>query len=118
MLKVQLFGPGRAFYGDQPLAGFPGQQCYRLLYYLLLNREHPHHRERLAAVFWGDYATSTSRKYLRNALWRLRNALESTAAPIDHYLSLMRRTVLRSKPRLPGNTYACEPSHPAGLWPD
>jgi DNA-binding SARP family transcriptional activator len=86
MLELQLFGPGQARYCDQPLAGFPNQRCYFLLCYLLLNRHHPHHRERLAVLFWSEYPTTTSRKYLRNALWRLRQALQSVGAPADEYL--------------------------------
>ena len=86
MLELQLFGTGQARYCDQPLPGFPNQQSYLLLCYLLLNRHHPHHRERLAALFWSEYPTTTSRKYLRNALWRLRHALQSVGAPVDEYL--------------------------------
>jgi DNA-binding SARP family transcriptional activator len=86
MLKLQLFGTGHASYCDQPLSGFPGQQCYLLICYLLLNRHHPHHRERLAAVFWSEYPTTTSRKYLRNTIWRLRHALQAAGVPVDEYL--------------------------------
>lgn len=86
MLRVQLFGKGAACYSGQPLPGFPGQQCYRLLSYLLLNRDQPHPRERLAALFWAEYPTPTSRAYLRNALWRLREALSNVGAPADDYL--------------------------------
>ena len=86
MLELQLFGTGQARYCDHPLPGFPNQQSYLLLCYLLLNRHHPHHRERLAALFWSEYATTISRKYLRNALWRLRHALQSVGAPVDEYL--------------------------------
>lgn len=86
MLTVHLFGTGQASYRDQALPGFPNQQHYRLLCYLLLNRHHPHHRERLAAVFWSEFPTATSRKYLRNALWRLRQALQATGLPVDQYL--------------------------------
>jgi DNA-binding SARP family transcriptional activator len=86
MLELQLFGTGQARYCDQPLPGFPTQQSCLLLCYLLLNRHHPHHRERLAALFWSEYPTTTARKYLRNALWRLRNALQSAGAPTDEYL--------------------------------
>lgn len=86
MLELQLFGTGQARYCNRPLPGFPNQQSYLLLCYLLLNRHHPHHRERLAALFWSEYPTTTSRKYLRNALWRLRHALQSVGAPADKYL--------------------------------
>jgi DNA-binding SARP family transcriptional activator len=88
VLKLQLFGVGQASFGGQPLTGFPGQQWHRLLCYLLLNCEHPHPRERLAAVFWSEYPTATSRTYLRNALWRLRQALQSAGAQVDEYVAV------------------------------
>jgi len=88
MLEIRLFGTGQALYDSQELPGFPRQQSYLLLCYLLLNRRHPHHRERLASVFWEDAATHVSRKYLRNGLWRLRQNLESAGLPADEYLSI------------------------------
>jgi DNA-binding SARP family transcriptional activator len=86
MLRIQLFGAGHACYFDHELVGFPSQQSYLLLCYLLLNRSHPHLREQLAAVFWGELSAQASRKSLRNALWRLRHSLESIGAPADEYL--------------------------------
>lgn len=86
MLKVQLFGAGRVTYAGQPLAGFPNQQACLLLCYLLLNRAYPQTRERLAALFWGDLPAATARKSLRNALWRMRQSLQSVGAQPDDYL--------------------------------
>lgn len=88
MLEFKLFGTGQASFSGRPLPGFPHQQPTLLLCYLLLNRHRPHPREHLAAVFWGEYPTRTSRKYLRNALWRVRHLLESVGAPADEYLSV------------------------------
>jgi DNA-binding SARP family transcriptional activator len=93
VLRVQLFGTGQISYDNRLLAGFPNRQCCLLLCYLLLNRHHRHYRERLAAVFWGDYSTAASRKYLRNALWRLRCALQSLGVPVDEYLATGDHTV-------------------------
>lgn len=89
VMYLDLFGTGRARYDEHPLPGFPSQQPYLLLCYLVLNRHHPHSREMIAAQFWGDYPTSTSRKYLRNALWRLRHSLESAGVPVDRYLQTL-----------------------------
>ena len=86
MLQLRLFGTGQASFCDRPLMGFPYQQSYLLLCYLLLNRDRPHNRERLAAVFWGEYSTNASRKYLRNVLWRLRHAFQSVGASADEYV--------------------------------
>ncbi len=88
MLHVRLFGGGQANFSDFPLVGFPNQQAYLLLCYLLLNRHHVCRREQLAVVFWGEYPTATSRKYLRNALWRLRHSFQSVGASADEYLSI------------------------------
>jgi DNA-binding SARP family transcriptional activator len=86
MLLLNLFGTGRACYANLAVRGFPTQQPCLLLCYLALYRHRPQSREHLAAVFWGEYPTSTSRKYLRNALWRLRQGLQSVGAPADEYL--------------------------------
>jgi DNA-binding SARP family transcriptional activator len=81
MLRVQRFGTGQVRYEVQFLTGFPSQQCCLLLCYLLLNRHRPRHRERLSALFWGDYPTAALRKHLRNSVWRLRSVLQSLGTP-------------------------------------
>lgn len=86
MLEVKLFGPGAACYFDRPMDGFPGHQSYQVLCYLLLNREHIQNRERLASIFWGNYATHASRKYLRNALWKLRSVFQAVGADLEKYV--------------------------------
>jgi len=88
-----MFGTGQAHFYEQELAGFPQQQSYLLLCYLLLNRHHPHLRERLAAVFWGETTTMASRKSLRNSLWRLRQGLQAVGAPPDDYLLISDESV-------------------------
>lgn len=86
MLRLQLFGAGHAWYADRPLPGFPSQHPSLLLCYLVLNRHLPHQRERLATVFWDDYASHAARKYLRHVLWRLRHNLEAVGAAPNQYL--------------------------------
>jgi DNA-binding SARP family transcriptional activator len=86
MLEVKLFGAGEARFNDRPLPGFPHQQQYLLLSFLLLNRRYPHLRERIASLFWGDCGTSQSRKHLRNCLWRLRHALTGAGVDAGAYL--------------------------------
>lgn len=88
MLKVRLFGTGQAYFDDKPLDGFPNQQACLLLCYLLLNKPHPVHRERLANTFWGGYPTPEARKYLRNALWRLRQALLAVGAEPEVFIAV------------------------------
>jgi DNA-binding SARP family transcriptional activator len=87
MLSFQLFGVGQANYQGKPLSGFPQQRPSLLLCYLLLNRQ-LHHRERLAAVFWGDSYLRSARKQLRNTLWSLRQILQSVGAEPSEFLSI------------------------------
>ncbi len=92
MLKLELFGTGQASYSGQYLTGFPKQQSHLLLCYLLLNPcVHP--REKLAAIFWGEYPDQSSRKHLSQALWRLRQTLQSVNAPSDNYLIVHKENV-------------------------
>ena len=88
MLTVKLFGSGNASFYDHPIDGFPFHQAYLVLCYLLLNRSHKQNRERLASVFWGNYSTNVSRKYLRNALWKLRSVFQSMGAELEDYLQV------------------------------
>jgi DNA-binding SARP family transcriptional activator len=88
MLTVKLFGSGNACIYDRPIDGFPFHQAYLVFCYLLLNRQHKQNRERLASVFWGDYSTNVSRKYLRNALWKLRSVFQSAGAELENYLQV------------------------------
>jgi len=88
MLKIRLFGSGEATFRDRPLPGFPQQQIWLLLSYLILNRTHPQNRERLAAVFWGDQPAHIARKNFRNTLWRMRQMLSVTGAQPDEYIHI------------------------------
>ena len=86
MLTIKLFGPGQATYFGQPILNFPSQQPHQLLCYLVLNAHYPLLRDQIASAFWGEHSTSTSRKYLRNALWKLRQMFEAVGADLDTYL--------------------------------
>ena len=88
MLKFMLFGPGQAFYNDRLIGGFPNRQSFLLLCYLLLNPHYAHSRDHLATMFWGDYPTHISRKYLRNSIWKLRQELESFGIVLDEYIQV------------------------------
>ena len=53
------------------------QKVTELFCYLIIHRNRPQNRELLAGVFWGDYRTIVSKKYLRKALWQLHASLKS-----------------------------------------
>lgn len=77
MLCVNLFGKLDIRYADGEFRGCDSRKSKELFAYLLLNRDRPHAREKLASLLWGDHCTTTqSRKYLRNALWQLRSGLD------------------------------------------
>ncbi len=86
MLRVKLLGAGQASLNNVPLDGFPSQQVHMLLGYILLNSHQVHLRDHLATLFWGDHDTQTSRKYLRNSLWKLRCIFEELGACLDDFL--------------------------------
>lgn len=52
-----------------------------LLCFMLLQRGRPQLREGLAAELWGEAEGAQGKKYLRQTLWQLQNALEAAGAP-------------------------------------
>ncbi|HYE13798.1 MAG TPA: bacterial transcriptional activator domain-containing protein [Pyrinomonadaceae bacterium] len=74
-LTVRLFGKFSARHREQTLDGLDASKVQELLSYLLVRRDRPHPREALASLLWGDATTEKSKKYLRQALWHLQNAL-------------------------------------------
>lgn len=77
-LTIRLFGQISVQRGGQPLPGL-SPKALELLCYLLLHRERSHTREALASVFWPEAPDSLSRKYLRQAIWRLGSTLSGQA---------------------------------------
>ena len=75
-LKVSLFGRLNIQQGDVMIRGIEPRKVQELLSYLLLFREHPQSRELLCDTLWSDQASASSRKHLRQTLWRLQSALK------------------------------------------
>jgi DNA-binding SARP family transcriptional activator len=74
-LRLFLLGPLDMRYDDQKLPKPPTLKSQSLLAYLLLHRDQPQHRERLADLFWGDRPERKARSSLSTALWHLRRCL-------------------------------------------
>src|SRR6266852_2020965 len=74
-LTFSLFGKFSVRRDSQPVDGLDAAKEQELLGYLLIHRDRPHPREALAALLWGETSTEKSKKYLRQALWRLQHAL-------------------------------------------
>ena len=69
-LEVRLFGDVLIEKDGRPVHSPPGKSL-ELLCYLLLHRGRPHNREIVSGLLWPDADPPASRKYLRQALWRL-----------------------------------------------
>jgi DNA-binding SARP family transcriptional activator len=78
MLSIRLFGRLSVHHCDQELDRLPTGKPLELFCYLLLHREQLHSREVLASLLWGDYTTSQSKKYLRQALWQIQTLIRKS----------------------------------------
>lgn len=74
-LRITLFGKLTLCQGSEPLPPLP-LKAQELLCYLLLHTERPHTRDALAGHLWQDASPAQSKKYLRQALWRLQQVLD------------------------------------------
>ncbi|HEX2094183.1 MAG TPA: BTAD domain-containing putative transcriptional regulator, partial [Longimicrobiaceae bacterium] len=75
MLHVTLFGRFGASLDTGAVRVREGSKAEELLVYLLLHRQRPHTRERVACLLWEECSEERSRAYLRKALWELQAAL-------------------------------------------
>jgi len=98
LLHIRLFGPLRLTLGGRALrfAGLP--RTLPLLAYLLLHRDHPTPRDRLAFTLWPDVSEAEARGNLRRHLHDLRRALPPPGA--EPWL-LVDTQVVQWNPRAP-----------------
>jgi DNA-binding SARP family transcriptional activator len=80
--KICLFGKFSALQNEHELDCFPCAKAKELFCYLLLHRDRPHPRETLASVLWGDCTTAQSKKYFRQTLWQLQQALHTLSTDV------------------------------------
>jgi predicted ATPase/DNA-binding SARP family transcriptional activator len=74
MLEIHLFGRFEILLDGQPLE-IPSRPAQALLAYLALHPGIAHRREKLAGLLWPDSDETNARRYLSQALWRLRKRL-------------------------------------------
>lgn len=74
-LSFRLFGKFTALVGDQPIDEFGSAKAQELLAYLLVYNDRSHTRERLAELLWEASSNAAAKKYLRQALWQMQQAL-------------------------------------------
>ena len=87
-LKTTLFGKFSIQRGGLDLQGIEARKAKELLSYLLIFRNHTQPRELLCEILWGDQSATNSRKYLRQALWRIQTALRPRENAMELELSI------------------------------
>jgi DNA-binding SARP family transcriptional activator len=94
-LRICLFQSLRVYVGADPVTdlGYPRQHNAALLAYLLLNRDQPISRTRLAFLLWPDASESEAITNLRRALHTLRRALPAPSDPSRDYVLANRQTI-------------------------
>jgi DNA-binding SARP family transcriptional activator len=76
-IHLFLFGKFCAARGEQTVCALETQKVQELLCYLLIYRNRPHQREKLADLLWQDSSSAQSKQYLRQTLCQLQAALEN-----------------------------------------
>ncbi|KAA3663681.1 MAG: hypothetical protein DWQ04_09555 [Chloroflexi bacterium] len=74
-LEVSLLGSFQITINEQLLTNFESDKARALLAYLVIEANHSHRREALAALLWSNKPTSAARNNLRQTLYRLRKTI-------------------------------------------
>ena len=96
VLRARLLGPMDLKFGERQLSPLDSARAESLLAYLLLHRDVPQPRQRLAFLLWPDSAEGQAHTNLRKVLHNLRRALPDT----DRLIEVGPRT-LRWRPDAP-----------------
>ncbi len=88
-LRIRLFGALDLRAGDAPLPPLDSARAESLLAYLLLQRDAPQPRQRIAFLLWPDSSEAQARTNLRHVLHNLRRALPDP----DRVLAVTPRTL-------------------------
>jgi DNA-binding SARP family transcriptional activator len=83
ILRARLLGAFDLWLGGEPLAPFDSARLESLLAYLLLHRDAPQPRQRLAFMLWPDSTEQQAQTNLRKVLHNLRRALPGADDLID-----------------------------------
>lgn len=88
-LHITLLGGFQLTHGDRLVTTVDTPRLESLLAYLMLNRETPQSRHRVAFLFWPDSPEDQALTNLRNLLYRLRHSLPEA----DRFLHIDRKTL-------------------------
>ena len=75
VLQFRFLRPLEIRSGHRQLPKPPTLQSRSLLAYMVLHRDQPQSRSRLAGLFWGDRWERKGRSSLSTALWHIRHVL-------------------------------------------
>ena len=75
-LSIDVLGTLQVSMDDEPISALESVKVRALLAYLVVEADHPHHREALVGLFWPDFPEESARHNLRQALFNLRSILE------------------------------------------
>jgi DNA-binding SARP family transcriptional activator len=95
-LRIRLLGELDIRRGDEPVPALESARAESLLAYLLIHRDAPQPRQRLAFLLWPDSSERQARTNLRHVLHNLRRALPE----VDDHLEVTPR-MLRWRPDSP-----------------
>ncbi|HDN79539.1 MAG TPA: tetratricopeptide repeat protein [Chloroflexi bacterium] len=93
MLYIYLFGKVRLEKDDKPLCLPPLQKALSLLAYLVLHKGKLHSRSQLAGLLWPDAPGEKARRYLSDALWRLKAVIEAPPTPRGTYIIVEKESI-------------------------
>src|SRR5947209_14982682 len=88
-LYMRLLGDFSLIYADRPVSSLNTMRLQSLLAYLVLHRDVPQQRQRLAFLFWPDTTEAQARNNLRQLLHQVRQAFPA----VEHFLSADTQTL-------------------------
>src|SRR5437660_2572951 len=83
VIRVYLFGRFETRCDRRQVRWLRGRKVQEFLSYVLLSKQRPVQREKLADQLWQHVDSRCTKKYLRQALWQLQRAYEAEATATD-----------------------------------
>ncbi|MGD8406865.1 MAG: BTAD domain-containing putative transcriptional regulator [Anaerolineales bacterium] len=86
-LLVYCLGQFRVYKNDQLIDKWPGNKCKQVLKYLVVHRDTPVNQEILMEQFWPEMDAKGARRNLYQAVYNLRQALQSHEEDVSYVLT-------------------------------